>query len=78
MGIPVIIKKGLIHEQTVLDYEIGFVASSLEEVADRVKNTTESEYRQMADNIKNISSLIRGGFFTKKVLVDAINFLMLG
>ncbi len=78
VGIPVIIKKGLIHEQTVLDYEIGFVVSSLEEVADRVKNTTESEYRQMADNIKNISSLIRGGFFTKKVLVDAINFLMLG
>ncbi len=32
----------------------------------------------MLNNIKNISTLIRGGFFTKKLLVDAVNYLMLG
>ena len=32
----------------------------------------------MVKNIGNISDLIRGGFFTKKLLVDAVNYLMLG
>lgn len=77
-GIPVIMEKGLIHEQTVLDYGLGFVAASLEEAADRVKNVTEEEYHRMADNTKHIGSLIRGGFFTKKLLIDTVNYLMLG
>lgn len=77
-GIPVILKSGLTHEQTVLDYEIGFVVNSIEEVVEKVRNVSEEEYRRMVKNIGNISDLIRGGFFTKKLLVDAVNYLMLG
>lgn len=77
-GIPVIMEKGFAHEQTVEDYELGFVVNSLEEAAERVKTISEEEYRQLADNVKNISILIRGGFFTKKLLIDAVNYLMLG
>lgn len=77
-GIPVIVEKGLPHERTVLDYEIGFVADSLEEAVDRVKHVTEEEYRRLADNTRQIGSLVRGGFFTKKLLIDTVNYLMLG
>lgn len=77
-GIPVIVKEGLAHDQTVREYEAGFVVNSLEEAVEKVKNVTEDTYRQMVVNVRNISILIRGGFFTKKVLLDAVNYLMLG
>lgn len=77
-GIPVIIQKGLSHAQTVADYELGCVVDSLDEAADKVRTVTEEEYRRLAENTRNIGDLIRGGFFTKKLLVDTINYLMLG
>lgn len=76
-GIPVIMQKGLLHEQTVTEYGLGFVVESLEEAADVVKNISEDEYYELVNNIKNISFLIRGGFFTKKLLMDTINYLLL-
>lgn len=76
-GIPVIMQKGLVHEKTVTEYGLGFVVSSLEEAADVVKNISEDEYYELVNNIKNISFLIRGGFFTKKLLLDTVNYLLL-
>ncbi len=76
-GIPVIMQKGLVHEQTVTEYGLGFVVGSLEEAADAVRNISEDEYYELMDNIKNISFLIRGGFFTKKLLLDTVNYLLL-
>ena len=61
-----------------LDYEMGFVVNSIEEAVEKVRNVSEEEYRRMVKNIGNISDLIRSGFFTKKLLVDAVNYLMLG
>lgn len=77
-GIPVIIQRGLPHAQTVEDYELGYVVDSLDEAASKVTAVTEAEYRRLAENTGNISNLIKGGFFTKKLLVDAVNYLMLG
>lgn len=76
-GIPVILRKGLAREQAILEYGLGFSVDSAEEAADIVKNITEDEYYQLVDNIKNISFLIRGGFFTKKLLMDTVNYLLL-
>ena len=70
-------QKGLVHEQTVTEYGLGFVVGSLEEAADAVRNISEDEYYELMDNIKNISFLIRGGFFTKKLLLDTVNYLLL-
>lgn len=77
-GIPVIIQRGLPHAQTVEDYELGYVVDCLDEAASKVTAVTEAEYRRLAENTGNISNLIKGGFFTKKLLVDAVNYLMLG
>lgn len=77
-GIPVIMQKGLVHEQTVSGQGLGFIVNSFEEAADIVENISEEEYYQLVNNIKNISFLIRGGFFTKKLLLDTVNYLLLG
>lgn len=77
-GIPVIMQKGLVHEQTVLDQGLGFIVNSFGEAADIVENISEEEYYRLVNNIKNISFLIRGGFFTKKLLIDTVNYLLLG
>lgn len=77
-GIPVLMQKGLVHERTVQEYGLGFVVDSFEEAADLVKNISEEEYYQLVNNIKNISFLIREGFFTKKLLIDTVNYLLLG
>ena len=49
-----------------------------EEAADIVKRISEDEYQELVSNIRNISFLIREGFFTKKLLIDTVNYLMLG
>lgn len=77
-GIPVIVKRGLALEQVIQDQGLGFVVDSTKEAADIVKDISEEEYQQLVDNISNISFLIRGGFFTKKLLLDTINYLLLG
>lgn len=77
-GIPVIVEKGLAREQAILDYGLGFSVSSIKEAADIVTNISEEEYYQLVNNIKNISFLVRGGFFTKKLLLDTVNYLLLG
>ena len=77
-GIPVIMQKGLVHEQTVSEQGLGFIVDSFEEAADIVTNISEEEYYQLVNNIKNISFLVRGGFFTKKLLLDTVNYLLLG
>lgn len=76
-GIPMLVEKGLLHEAMVRKYGLGFVVGSLKEAADLVKNITEDEYYQLVNNIKNISFLIRGGYFTKKLLIDTVNYLLL-
>ncbi len=76
-GIPVIVKRGFTREQVIWDQALGFVVDSTEEAVDIVKNITEERYQQLVDNVKNISFLVRGGFFTKKLLIDTINYLLL-
>lgn len=76
-GIPVIVQRGLAREQVILDYGLGFAVNSTKEASDIVMNITEEEYQKLIHNITNISFLIRGGFFTKKLLIDTINYLLL-
>ena len=70
-------KRGFAREQVIWDQALGFVVDSTEEAVDIVKNITEERYQQLVDNVKNISFLVRGGFFTKKLLIDTINYLLL-
>ncbi|MDO1605358.1 sugar transferase [Lactobacillus sp. YT155] len=76
-GIPIIVNKGLNKENFVKKYGIGYVAESLDEVAKIVTEATEPEYEVLVQNVKNISQLVREGFFTKKLLLEVEERILL-
>lgn len=75
-GIPVIMEKGLAPEEVVLKNGLGFVAKDLEEVNDIVQNTSEEQYNDIVRRIADFNMLIKNGWFTKKILSDAIMMLL--
>lgn len=70
-GIPVIIRKGSVHEDFILSNHLGYVAESLEEVDSLVQNTTEEDFKQFYSRIAGIQYLITSGAYTSKLLTDA-------
>lgn len=70
-GIPVIVRRGCVHEEFVKSHNIGFVVESLEEADSIVQNITDAEYDQLYDNIRDIQYLLTSGAYTTKLLHDA-------
>ena len=77
-GIPVIIRKGAVHEDFIKRNGLGFVVESLGEASDIVQNISEDEYKNICEQIRPIQNLIKEGFYTKKVLIDAVVQLVEG
>ena len=71
-GIPVIVPSSLSTAKFIVDQGLGFVADSLEEVHEIVDKMNLQEYQEMTNRIKTFSYLLKEGYFTKKLLVDAI------
>lgn len=77
-GIPVIVPSGVGEQDTILRKKLGLVVDSLNEAAERIECMREEEYREMADNVDTFSYLLQDGFFTRKMLVDAIHMFIYG
>lgn len=75
-GIPLIVKKGLASEKIVIENGLGFVVDTLEEADEIVQSITEEEYNKMVKRISEFNFLIKDGWFTKKLLTDAIHYLL--
>lgn len=71
-GIPVIVPYYLSNIEYIKDRELGYVVSSLEEASSIVQNCTEEDYSRLVENVKSVSSLISGGYFTKKLIIDSV------
>lgn len=71
-GLPVIVHKSIPEAETVIHKNMGFAVDSLEEAVFRVNNMTEEQYDQMARKAGLFGNLLREGYFTKKVLLDAV------
>jgi len=74
-GIPVIVPSSLSTAKFIVDQGLGFVANSLEEAHEIVDKMSVVEYQEMTNRIKTFSYLLKEGYFTKKLLVDAIYHL---
>lgn len=75
-GIPVIIPRGISNQYLIEKNHLGLVADSLEEAVEEVKNMEEADYQEYVRHVREFSSLIRSGYFTKKFLIDAVHMLM--
>lgn len=71
-GIPVIVPKNLSTMQFIVEQGLGFAVDTLEEASQLVSSITEEEYRDMTARIEMFSYLLKEGYFTKKILVEAI------
>lgn len=71
-GIPILVQKDLSCAEFVETHGIGFAAGSLEEADRIVQECSPSEYQELLDRMRGIRDLSRGGFFTRKVLTDAV------
>ena len=74
-GIPVIVPSSLSTAKFIVDQGLGFMVDSLEEVHAIIDKMNLQEYQEMTNRIKTFSYLLKEGYFTKKLLVDAIYHL---
>lgn len=71
-GIPVIVKRGCVHEKFVERNGLGYAVDTLDEADKLVQSITDAEYIKLYHNVKNIQKLILDGAYTRKTLQDAI------
>lgn len=74
-GLPVIVKKGVSNETIIEKNHLGFSVDSLEEAVDIIRNLSEEEYRKYATSVGEFARLLQGGFFTKRILIEALHAL---
>lgn len=71
-GIPVIINNGLAVKDTIVRKNLGLAVDSLDEAVERICKMDEEQYNRMVTDIELFSNLLRQGYFTQKVLTDAV------
>lgn len=75
-GLPVIVHNSVPASDTIIRKNLGLVVDTLDDAVKKVERITKEEYDQMVRDVGLFGELIRGGFFTKKVLTDAIFHLL--
>lgn len=71
-GLPVIVNSCIAEKDTIIRKNLGLVVDSLDEAVEKVAAITPEEYDKMVDGVAVFSELIRGSYFAKKVLTDAV------
>lgn len=71
-GIPVIVNSTTPERDTIIRKNLGIIADSLDEAVDKVKSISDEQYQKMTANVDTFGSLIRGGYFTKRLLSEAV------
>lgn len=75
-GIPLIVNSSKAEKDLILRKNLGIVVDSLDEAVERIERMTQDQYDQMVKDVDTFGYLIREGYFTKKLLVDAVFRLM--
>ncbi|MGC4439663.1 beta-1,6-galactofuranosyltransferase, partial [Streptococcus suis] len=71
-GIPVIVERGIANQDIIEENKLGLVVDSLEEAAELVKQLPEETYQQLVANVRSFNPLLRNGYFTRRLLIEAI------
>lgn len=74
-GIPLILQRGLTSEEVIVKNHLGYIVDTLEEADEIVQSVKEEEYFEMVKRVDEFNYLIKNGWFTRKLLTDAIVML---
>jgi len=77
-GLPVIVDGNSAHASMIKEHKLGLVLDDLNAIDSVFEELTEEAYQEMVQHVANYSAAIRSGFFTQKVLMNALDFLELG
>lgn len=71
-GLPVIVSNSIPEANTILEKKLGLAVDSLDEAVRKIECMTEGQYNQMVTRVASFGKLLREGYFTKKLLIDAV------
>ncbi len=71
-GIPVFIQRGMSNQELIESNNLGFIVDSLDDVTKKIEAMTAEDYQIMVKDVRHFANLIRNGFFTRKLLTDAV------
>lgn len=71
-GIPLIVNSDTPEKDTIVNKHLGIIADSIDEAVEKVDKMSDMQYNQMKDSIEQFAHLIRGGYFTKRALTEAV------
>lgn len=75
-GIPVIVPRGISNQYLIEENHLGLIVDSLDEVVEKVQNITEEEYREYVGHVGKFAVLLRGGYFARKLITEAVHLVV--
>lgn len=71
-GVPVIVSNSIPEADMIRRKELGLTVDSLAEAVKAIEEMTEERYDRMVRNTAEFGKLIRGGYFIRKALINAV------
>lgn len=75
-GIPIIAPRKISNQQLIEKNHLGLIVDTVDEAVEKVKKMTEKEYGEYASHVKQFATLVREGYFTKKLLIEAVHAIL--
>lgn len=75
-GLPVIVHNSNPEVEVIRKKKLGIAVETLDEAIEKVKYMAVEEYDQMVQAVDYFGNLVRNGYFTKKMLIDAVFYLL--
>ncbi|MBM7643478.1 sugar transferase [Streptococcus loxodontisalivarius] len=71
-GIPVFVQRGIANQDLIERNQLGFVVDSLDEVIAIMDGMDQVRYQQLVNRVREFNRLLRYGYFTRRLLTDAV------
>ena len=67
-----IVQRGIANQEIIETNGLGLVVDSLDEAVEKIQAMTPADYQGFVARVRAFNPLVRQGYFTKKLLVDAV------
>lgn len=74
-GLPIIANHDISSRDFIKQHGLGFTVETLEEAVEKINNMEKETYDSYVENVEKIATLLRNGYITKKLLIDAVHML---